>query len=165
MDEEIKLRKIGRYFRSYMSNSEITVAWIIEKLNLQLQTWNESCLKYAGTVNIVSVNDYVLVSIHDHKYRHPSCNFNPIQQMSEFYNELFKVCQIIAKETPILAIELLRQYINELEFDVLYENANILLQIWDKIPTTLSNSYNQEIIGKFREHIVLDCSFLEYKKK
>ena len=104
-DENIKLKNFGRYFQSYISNSEITVGWIIEKLNLQLQTWNELCLKCAGTVNIVSVNDYVLNSNNLLYYRHPSCNFNPLLPMIKVYNELFEVCQILAKETPLLAIE------------------------------------------------------------
>ena len=37
---------------------------------------------------------------------------------------------------------------NSLEFDALYENTNICQQIGDKIRTTLTNSDDEEQIGK-----------------
>ena len=66
-----------------------------------------------------------------------------------FTASVFKVCQILAKENPVLAIESLRQYMNSLECDALYENTYICQQIGDKIYTTLTNSDDQETVGKF----------------
>ena len=84
------------------------------------------------------------------------------------YDSLLEHCQVLASESPLLAIETFRETIDTLDFDALYENEEIREQIYDKVRIAMRHDDTQQEIGKLRTphrivgDYVTDCSFFDW---
>ena len=122
---ETKQSDFSECYNNYISFAEISVVWIIDKLAITFDEWNRLCLRCVGTFIIVPENCYYQLGSSSlfglcQWYRHPTFNYNPLFPITEEYKYLLENSQVLANESPILAIETFRETINTLYFDVLY---------------------------------------------